>query len=330
MDWEVILSDALRAGIGPVAAVYALAAVGLNLHFGYTGLLNFGQVGFMLVGAYGVAASVSTFGLSLWAGVAVGIACSVLLALLLGLPTLRLRAEYLAIATIAAGEILRMFYRSEWSEPVTGGVFGLQQFAGEFYELNPVAPDRYGFWLLNYSSRDLWVLSVSWGLVALATLLVWLLVRSPWGRVLRAIREDEDAVRSLGKSVYSYKLQSLVLGGVLGSLAGMLFALQNQSVNPDSYDPVVTFFLYTLLVLGGAGRVFGPVLGAVLFWAILTFFDSVLRQAIQGGVIPSTVLDASEIGAVRMALVGLGLMVLLVFRPQGVLGSRKEMQLDAR
>lgn len=330
MDWEIILSDALRSGIGPIAAVYALAAIGLNLHFGYTGLLNFGQVGFMLVGAYGVAASVSTFGLSLWVGVLVGLACSVVLALLLGLPTLRLRAEYLAIATIAAGEILRLFYRSSWAEPVTGGVFGLQQFAGDFYDINPIPNDRYGFWLINFSARDLWALGVAWGLVALLTVFIALLVHSPWGRVIRSIREDEDAVRSLGKSVYAYKLQSLVLGGAIGSLAGMMLAINNQSVNPDSYDPVVTFFLYTLLVLGGAGRVLGPVLGSILFWAILTFFDSLLRQAIDAGVISSTIIAAPEVGAVRFALVGLGLMLLMVFRPQGILGSRKEMLLDVR
>ncbi len=330
MNWELILSDALRAGIGPIAAVYALSAVGLNLHFGYTGLLNFGQVAFMLVGAYGVAVSVSTFGLSLAAGVIVGLACSVVLALLLGLPTLRLRAEYLAIATISAGEILRLFYRSEWSEPVTGGVFGLQQFANDFYAVNPFPPNQYQFLTLMFSARDMWVLTVSWSLVAVATLVVWLLVRSPWGRVLRSVREDEDAVRSLGKSVYTYKMASLIFGGALGSIAGMLLAIQNQSVNPDSYDPVVTFYLYTLLVLGGAGRVFGPILGAALFWAILTFLDSLLREAISNGIVPPTVIDESEVGALRMALVGLGLMLLMIFRPQGILGSRKEMLLDAR
>ncbi|PRX49293.1 amino acid/amide ABC transporter membrane protein 2 (HAAT family) [Prauserella shujinwangii] len=330
MDWEVILSDALRSGIGPIAAVYALAAIGLNLHFGYTGLLNFGQIGFMLVGAYGVAASVSTFGLSLWVGVLIGLGSSVILALLLGLPTLRLRAEYLAIATIAAGEILRLFYRSSWAEPVTGGVFGLQQFADEFFDINPIPRDQYGFWLVNYSSRDLWVLLVAWGLVALFAGVMALMVHSPWGRVIRSIREDEDAVRSLGKSVYAYKMQSLVFGGAIGSLAGMMLAIQNQSVNPDTYNPVETFFLYTLLVLGGAGRMLGPVIGSILFWAILSFFDSALRQAISAGYISSDVLSAAEIGAARFALVGLGLMLLMIFRPQGIFGSRREMLLDVR
>jgi neutral amino acid transport system permease protein len=166
MDFSVILSDALRSGIGPIAAVYALAAIGLNLHFGYTGLLNFGQVGFMLVGGYGLAITVSTYDGPMWLGVLAGVACAIVLALLLGLPTLRLRADYLAITTIAAGETLRLFYRSSWAEPVTGGVFGLQRFAKDFYALNPVEPGTYGVWLVKFSSRDLWVMIVGWTLVA--------------------------------------------------------------------------------------------------------------------------------------------------------------------
>ncbi|MGH3756762.1 branched-chain amino acid ABC transporter permease [Actinophytocola sp.] len=330
MDWEVIVADALRSGIGPVAAAYALAAVGLNLHFGYTGLLNFGQVAFMLVGAYGVAASVSTFELPLWAGVLIGLASAVVLALLLGLPTLRLRAEYLAIATIAAGEILRLFYRSSWAEPVTGGVFGLQRFANDFYTVNPIPRDSYGVWLVRFDARTLWVLVFTWGLVVLVSAIVALLVHSPWGRVIRSIREDEDVARSLGKSVYAYKLQSLVLGGAVGAMAGMMLAIQNQSVSADSFDPVVTFFLYTLLMLGGASRVLGPIVGSILFWAVLSFFDSALRQAISARVVSADVISAPEVGAVRFALVGLGLMLLMIFRPQGILGSRREMLLDVR
>lgn len=330
MDLLGILGDALRAGLGADAAIYALAALGLNMHFGYTGLLNFGQVAFMLVGAYGVAVTVATFGLSLWLGVLVGLACAVVLALILGAPTLRLRSDYLAIATIAAGEILRIFYRSETAEPITGGVFGLRQFAGEFYALNPIPPGEYGIGLFSYSARDLWVLLVGWGLVALGAAFMYRLVHSPWGRVIRAIREDEEAARSLGKSVYGYKLQSLVIGGVLGGLAGAMTVVNTQSVQPDTFNPVVTFFLYTLLILGGAGRIFGPVLGSVIFWFLMVFVDSLLRQVVGSGVIPTAIIGSADVGAVRFALVGLGLILLMVFRPAGILGNRKELMLDAR
>ncbi|MFP1625550.1 branched-chain amino acid ABC transporter permease [Streptomyces sp. 5K101] len=330
MDFSVVLSDAIRSGIGPIAAIYAIAALGLNLHFGYTGLLNFGQVGFMLVGGYGLAVTVVTWGGSMWFGILAGLASAVVLALLLGLPTLRLRADYLAITTIAAGEALRLFYRSSWAEPTTGGVFGLQRFAGDFYDLNPIPPGRYGVWQVEFTSRDLWVLIVAWSLVVLIAALLALLVHSPWGRVVRSIREDETAVRSLGRNVYAYKMQSLAIGGVIGAAAGIMQAIQVQSVNPDSYDPAVTFFLYTLLVLGGAGRILGPVVGSVLFWFVLTFLDSALRQAIGTGAVPSEVISTSEVGAVRFALVGLALILLVAFRPQGILGSRKEMLLSGR
>src|SRR5918997_2538132 len=122
MDWERILENALRAGFGQEAIIYALAAIGLNVHFGYTGLLNFGQVGFMAIGGYGVAISVLEWDLPLGVGLLVGIGAAVLLALLLGLPTLRLRADYLAIVTIAASEIFRLMVSAPSWRGVTGGV----------------------------------------------------------------------------------------------------------------------------------------------------------------------------------------------------------------
>lgn len=330
MDILTIVTGAVRAMLAPEAAIYALAAIGLNVHFGYTGLLNFGHVGFMLVGAYGVAVTVATFSGPLWLGVVMGLLCAVVLALILGAPTLRLRADYLAIATIAAAEVLRYIYRSSVAAPVTGGVYGLQQFSQGFYALSPYPPGQYGVAGISFSAGDLWVMTVAWALVALATLLVYLLVHSPWGRVLRAIREDEDAARSLGKNIYSYKMQSLVLGGVLAALAGMLLTISFQSAQPDAYSPIVTFYLYTLLILGGAGRVLGPVLGSVIFWFIISFTDNALRQAVGTGLIPPEVLSDAEIGAVRFTLVGLGLMLLMAFRPAGILGNRRELMLDAR
>ena len=329
MDYASIFSDAARAMIGPQAAIYALAAVGLNLHFGYTGLLNFGHVVFMLVGAYGVAVTVTAFGASFWLGVLVGLACAVVVALLLGIPTLRLRSDYLAIATLAAGEILRFIYRSGYAEPLTGGVYGLAQFANAFYAINPFPPGRYGFGYVSFGSQDLWVMAATWGLTVLTSLLILGLIRSPWGRVLRSVREDEDAARALGKNVFAVKMQSLVLGGVIGGLAGVMMAVDTQSVQPDSFTPVVTFYLYTLLILGGPGRVWGPVLGSVIFWFVISFTDSFLRSAIGAGWISASVLAPADIGAARFTLVGLGLMLLMVFRPQGILGSRREMLLDA-
>jgi neutral amino acid transport system permease protein len=325
VDFVSILAFSARSAVGPSAAVYALAAIGLNVHFGYTGLLNFGQVGFMLVGAYGVAVTVATFGASMWLGVLVGVLLAVVLALLLGVPTLRLRADYLAIVTIAAAEILRFVFRSSPARPLTGGVFGLQQFANEFYALNPIPPGTYGVGNVVFRHGALWIMIVGWALVALSALVVWALMRSPWGRVLRSIREDEDAARSLGKNVFSYKMQSLVIGGVMGGLAGMVFAISQQAVHPDTYLPIITFYAYTILILGGPARVLGPVVGAVIFWFLVSASDAFLRQASATGLLP---LEAGDVGAIRFALVGLGLMLLMIFRPQGIFGDRREMQLD--
>ncbi|MDA2815094.1 branched-chain amino acid ABC transporter permease [Nocardiopsis sp. RSe5-2] len=323
-----ILTISLETAIGPIAAVYVLAAIGLNMHFGYTGLLNFGQVGFMLVGAYGVGVGVGTFGLSLWVAVALSIACAAVLALLLGIPTLRLRADYLAITTIAVAEAARLLYRAEFARPLTGGVYGRQSLAAGFYEANPIPPGDYGVGDFDFSANQLWLMLVTWSLVGLALLLTAALMHSPWGRVIKGIREDEDAVRSLGKDVFVYKTQSLVLGGVLGGLAGAMLAINQQNITPDQFMPQVTFYLWAMLLLGGAARTFGPVLGPMLLWFLLTAFDESLRQLVAAGALPF--IDGSDIGALRHAFVGLALVVLIVYRPQGLIGDRKEMLVNVK
>lgn len=329
MDWSNIFGDSLRALIGSETVVFALAAIGLNVHFGYTGLLNFGQAAFLAVAAYGLATTVVTFGLSFWIGILVGFAGVVLLAFLLGIPTLRLRADYLAIVTIAAAEIIRLTFRSVTLRDTFGGSGGISGFSNTFYDLNPYT-DRVGFGPFTFGPRDAWVLTVGWALVVLACLIVWALMRSPWGRVIKAIREDEDAVRSLGKNVYAYKMQSLIIGGLLGALGGFIFALAQAAVQPDLYSPNLTFFAYTILILGGAARVLGPVVGAMIFWCLLQLTAGILSGAVSTGAVPTWLMDGNDVGAVRFMLVGLALLLLLVFRPQGIFGDRKEIALDAR
>ncbi len=326
-DLLVALGNGLRTAVGPTAAVYALAAIGLNVHYGYTGLLNFGQVGFMLVGAYGLGISVSIYGLPLWAGFIIGILAAVALALLLGVPTLRLRADYLAIATIAAAEILRFLFRSRPATDVTGGTFGIPSqaggpgFAGGWYRLNPFPEGTYGFWRLQFNQRQLWAMVLGWALVALVTWLVWALMRSPWGRVVRSIREDEDAARALGKNVFAYKMQALILGGAFGGLAGMALVIQQAGMTPDQFLPQITFFAYAVLLLGGAATVTGPIFGAVIFWFLYATSSSLLRG--------SGMFSSSQAGAIVLVLVGVLLMALMAFRPQGILGNKREMMLDA-
>ncbi|MCW2698438.1 MAG: ABC-type branched-chain amino acid transport system, permease component [Modestobacter sp.] len=330
---EIINAIAIAgiAAFGFQAIFFALLAIGINVHFGYTGLLNFGQIAFAMLGGFGIAVSVSQWGLPFGVGVLVGLAAAVVLALLLGLPTLRLRADYLAIATIATAEGLRLVFRSVSATPVTGGTRGLSAFNVGFIDLSPWDPQaRHDILGTTWSGGELWVTLIGWLLVLLTSLLVWQLMRSPWGRVVKAIREDEDAVRALGKNVYAYKIQSLVLGGVFGALGGMVYAVSTGSVNPDQYQNANTFLAYAALILGGAARVLGPVVGAMILLFVLQFADTLLRALISNGVIPEALLTSTDVAQIRFVLVGVGLMLLLVFRPQGIFGDRREVMLDAR
>ena len=393
MDWGLIVDLTLKAFLGLDAVYYIVAALGMNVQFGYAGLLNFGQAAFMAAGAYGLGMSVSYFGYSWWLGLLIGGIYAAVLALIVGVPTLRLRADYLAIVTIAMAEMIRLIVRSVTHKDKFGGTDGLKGFAKGFQDLNPfeqgtvygigpfqasstvvtvllllfygalsfgigyaVARKRkaanrtqvtlvagavmFGITLLitsrvNYLGAELWVLLVGWVLVAIFSLFVYMLMRSPWGRVIKGIREDEEAVRSLGKNVFGYKMSALIIGAVLGMFSGVLFALKNSNVQPDNYSRAVTFYIMTALVLGGLATVTGSIVGPMLFWALLAFTDVFLSEVsdAQGRVEIfgiELLKDSSARGQFRLGMVGLGLILLMVFRPQGIFGNRKEMALDGR
>jgi branched-chain amino acid transport system permease protein len=319
MDFGFIFSSAAGELISPTTAAYALAALGLAVHFGYSGLLNFGQAGFMAVGAYGFAISTLTFKVPFFVGLLIAVICSVAFAFILGIPTLRLRADYLAIVTIASAEILRYIVTTNQLTGFTGSANGLAAFEGDFFSMNPFPPGTY----MGMNNRDFFIRVVGWGLVVVCCILVWLLMRSPWGRVLKGIREDENAVRSLGKNVYSYKMQALMIGGVLGALSGMIFTLPRGAVQPSNYGTELTFFLWTCLLLGGMATVLGPVIGAMIFWVVLSLTQSILYGLIESRAV--TWLTTVQAGQLRYILVGAALMLLMIFRPQGVFGNKKEL-----
>ena len=328
MDFGQILNLSLGYLLSPVTIAYALAAVGLAVHFGYAGLLNFGVAGFMAIGAYGYAISILSFGLPWWAGILSAIAGSIVCALIRGTPTLRLRAHYLAIVTSAAAEIVRLLFTTQLFDEWTNSADGLGNYHAGFREANPfinwfgLDPDgRYGFGPWVYTPTQLWVISFGLVLLGIAVYLVWALMRSPWGRVLKGIREDEDAVRALGKNVFAYKMQALMIGGVFGALGGVVFALPSAVV-PSLYQTSLTFFIWTILLLGGAATVFGPVLGSVLFWVIMAFLDAVLPAMASAGILPISSIQAATL---RFILVGLALMLIVIFRPQGILGNKREL-----
>lgn len=334
MDWIKIIENTIRACVGVDAIYFAIAALGLNIHFGYTGMLNFGQAAFMACGSYGLGMTAQYFGVGLWWGIPIGIILVIILALIVGIPTLRLRADYLAIVTIATAEIVRLFVRSVKFNNIFGGTEGISNFSRQYRELNPFNPGKtYGVRPFLYTGYSFFTIIIGWVLVGLFSLFVWQLMRSPWGRVIKGIREDEDAVRSLGKNVFSYKMQALIIGGILGMFAGMVLSLDRGSVQPDNYSRMVTFYILTALVLGGLAKVSGSVFGSVLFWFLFVLSDNILREITRDGPLRiggRTIIQSNQVGAVNYMFVGIGLMLLIVFRPQGLFGNRQEMALDGR
>ncbi|KAA9107755.1 branched-chain amino acid ABC transporter permease [Microbacterium rhizomatis] len=328
--WGSLFMQLSETAIAPVTAAYVIAAIGLNIHFGFTGLMNMGQAGFMLLGAYGFALTVIAGG-GFWLALLVSIVACVAFAFILGVPTLRLRGDYLAIVTICAAEIVRMVGRLAALANVTGGSTGLvgPTYRGPFTDLSPLPPGNTQILWFNYpntdpgSGNDWWTRLVAWGLVAVFLLFTFLAMRSPWGRVLKGIREDEDAVRSLGKSSYSYKMQSLIIGGVLGGIGGVLIVLP-ASVQPDGFSRTLTFNLWTVMLLGGAATIFGPLLGAIIFFVV-----RVAIVQVAGEFVPASVLNAQQTQAMSWVLIGVALMLLVIFRPQGILGNKKELSFNA-
>ena len=304
--------------------------MGLNMHYGYTGLLNFGQAVFMAAGAYGLSMAVVTLGLNFWWGLLLGIVIfPLLLALIMGVPTLRLRADYLAIVTIAASEMFRIIARSPSLDRWTGSSDGLTAFANRFYDFNPFDKQKRYFFGL-FIGNQMWVVLIGWIVLSIVVLIVWMTMRSPWGRVLRAIREDEDAARSLGKNAYWFKMQSLMIGGMFGALGGMFRAIGTQSAQPQNFITDVTFFAWVALILGGAAKVGGPIAGAAILYGILNFTDVLLRQLVENGYMPEAIMDGTQVGQVRFMMIGLGLILLAIYRPQGIFGTKEEMALDDR
>jgi branched-chain amino acid transport system permease protein len=319
---SALASGDFWAFVGVVAGIYTILALGLQLEFGFTGLLNFGQVAFMAIGAYTMAILVVKEGLSTWLAAPLAVGASALAGVLLGLPSVRLRADYFAIVTIAFSEIVRYVAMNEQS--LTGGSQGTVALGrvGEAAQYNGQW-ERFQTWVQGvlHVSNDVAMLVIVWVVAVALLALVWLAVRTPWGRVLRAIREDEDAAASLGKNAFAYKLQSLALGSALGGVAGLFYAWQFSFFSPDDFEPLLTFFAWMIIILGGLGRVWAVPVGALVFgflFAGTRFLDFA----------PLSYLDSAERAYVRLIVIGLAIIALVVLRPQGLLGRRDEMVLE--
>jgi branched-chain amino acid transport system permease protein len=301
-------------GVGIIAGVYTIFALGLQLNVGFTGIQNFGQAAFMAIGAYAMAILVVDHGVSFWLSLPIAILITIAFGLLVGLPSLRLRADYFAIATIAAAEAIRLFALN--ARELTGGAQGTFGFGDDWDSVSETIEG----WLQDLGWTEVPTLFPLFIVVwAVALLLMFGLTRmqgTPWGRVLRAVREDEDAARALGKNAFAYKLQSLAIAATLGAISGFFLALNLRFVVPDEFLPIVTFIGYAVLVLGGLATYWGVAVGSIILFTLL--------EGLRFLELP---LSETRISALRFMIVGLILILLMAFRPQGMFGKREEMVL---
>ena len=252
------------------AGIYTIFSLGLLVQFGIAGLPNFGNGAFMAIAAYTMAITIVKFELPMWVAAPLGIVAAVIFGLILAVPTVRLRSDYLAVATIAAGEIVR--YLALNLQNVTGGAAGTVNLLGP-----GVAADYNAAWLrLQNGLRgllsgitglrvpsDMAFVAIVWPVAIALLAATWYMVRSPWGRTLRAIREDEVAIAALGKDVFRYKLQAFSVGAALAGLGGLFLAWQVSTFTPDDFRPTLTFYAFVIVILGGKTNVWAVPAGAI-------------------------------------------------------------------
>lgn len=291
--------EAYAVAIAIVTLIYTLMALGLTLQFGLAGLINFGVVGFFALGAYTSALLVTALGwpfpLSfLCAGLVAGT-----VAVPLGLVSLRLREDYFAIITLGFSETVRIAASSEvW---LTNGVRGLAGVPRLFADLAATREAQ----LLTLACVALAVLATA--------LIIHRIARSPFGRIIEAIRDNEPAVASIGKDPAHFKVKVFVVGSVVVGIAGAFYGHYIGFVVPDQFAPLVTFYVWVAIVLGGVGRVSGALVGTALLMTLLE------GSRFVRDIVPAI----SEVGmaSLRLGLVGLALIILMIYRPTGIMGG---------
>jgi branched-chain amino acid transport system permease protein len=292
-----------------IAGTYALACLGLNLHWGTTGLFNVGVAGFVAVGAYTSAILTSPpaadrlggFAWPIAAGWIAAVVAAGLTALGVGALTLRLRHDYLAIATFGVAVTIQLLAMN--LVPLTGGPFGIHGVPRPFTGV-----------VASPLGRNVAYVALVAVLVAAVYAALERLVRSPWGRVLRGIREDEAAAAALGKSAAAFRLQAFALGAMVMGLAGAVYAHFIGFVAPEDFLSILTFQVWTMLVVGGSGNNRGAIAGAVVVWALWTTSGAALAA-----VLPQDLQARSA--ALQTVLIGVVLAAVLLVRPRGLLGE---------
>jgi branched-chain amino acid transport system permease protein len=285
--------------------IYALLALGLNIQWGFTGLFNAGIAGFFAIGAYTsailtsppVAGRVGGFELPLLAGWVGAIVLAAAIAWPIGKICLRFRSDYLAIVTLGVAEIIRLIARSEgW---LTGGVRGITNIPRPFGDL-------------PYLQSQIAYLAIVVIAVAVVYWLVERQLKAPWGRMMRAIRDNEAAAAAMGKDIEQRRLQAFIFGSAIMGLAGALFVHFNRSITAEAIDPMIaTFLIWIMLILGGSGNNRGAILGAIIIWLIWSVSELFTDR------LPTEM--AIQAKYVRVFMIGLALQLVLRFRPEGLL-----------
>jgi branched-chain amino acid transport system permease protein len=326
-----------------MASIFAILSLGLNVQWGYTGLFNIGIAGFFAIGAFTSALFTKAmpspelapwvkqaFGLEMpfLVGVLAGAVVSGLIALLIGIPTLRLREDYLAIATIGIAEIIRLIFQNErWLANGPQPLIGIPQPLRCLVEEPPCAwlPGPLQALFAPLEPRDYpYVYLV---IVALSVVFIYLAIeraiRSPWGRVLRAIREEETSTAMSGKAIFAFKMQSLIVGAMIMGMGGALYAHYMVSIDYGHFTPLyATFIIWVMLMLGGSGNNKGALLGAFVIWGVWmgsAFVTDWLRPLLQA-ISPDLPARSPYI---RYLLIAVILELILLFRPQGLLREEK-------
>lgn len=280
-----------------IALIYAIFAISLNLELGYTGLYNFGHVAFFGIGAYS-SALLSLGGLPVSMTMVMGMVFAGIAGGLLAIPALRLSGDYFGIATLAFGEMVRLFFLNErW---LTKGPMGL-----------PGIPRP------SWIGQGIAGLPMFLLLCALLTLIVFLMVRrlttAPFGRALKVVREDEYVAQALGKNVLSLKIRAVTVGSVLAGLAGGLWAHYITYISPSDFTLNETILVLLCVVLGGRGTNWGPILGAV----VIIFFQESLRF------LPISPDLGRFVAPLQGIVYGGTLVFLMLKRPEGLLPEYK-------
>ena len=278
-----------------ITGIYMILTLSLNLILGYTGIPAFGHAAFACAGAYTSSLLALNFGLPAWVGLIAGACVAAVLGLIVGFPSLRLKGDYLALATFGLGIIVYSVAKN-WVD-LTRGPMGL-----------PGIP-RFGFYFFALDAVWAYLLLVTF-FVLLTFFVIWRIVKSPFGRILMGIREDEIAIQAMGKNVNLHKLLVFVIGAFFAGIAGSLYAHYITFIDPSSFTVMESIIILLMVVFGGMGSLPGSFVGA----SILVIFPELLR--FMG--MPSAIA-----APVRQMVFGLMLILLMILLPQGILGKYK-------